>query len=133
MLKMMNHKHSTRFRWVIVALLFFITIINYVDRSSIAYALDNIAQEFHLSHEQCGFILGSFGIGYFLTTFLGAFARCLTLSRQAWRLQQLGRQGLEASRNRYNWATIAGEYEKALLRLMPEKEDRHCLLAKAIE
>ena len=74
MLKMMNHKHSTRFRWVIVALLFFITIINYVDRSSIAYALDNIAQEFHLSHEQCGFILGSFGIGYFLTTFLGGIA-----------------------------------------------------------
>ena len=55
------------------------------------------------------------------------------LAENPMRLQQLGRQGLEASRNRYNWATIAGEYEKALLRLMPEKEDRHCLLAKAIE
>lgn len=70
----MKNNHSTQFRWVIVSLLFFITVINYIDRASIAYAIDNIAQEFHLSHNQCGFILGSFGIGYLLTTFFGGLA-----------------------------------------------------------
>jgi sugar phosphate permease len=62
---------KSNFRWVVVALLFFITIINYVDRASIAYAIDNIAAEFHFSQNKIGLILGAFGIGYAFTTILG--------------------------------------------------------------
>ncbi len=99
----MNQESSTHFRWVIVDLFFCITIINYVDRSSIAYAIDNIAQEFHLSHNQCGFILGSFGIGYFFTTFFGGLAadrygahKTLTFATILWGISTL-LTGLAAS------------------------------------
>lgn len=64
----------SHFRWVIVALLFFITIINYIDRSSMGYAIHLIAHEFHLSDDQIGLILGAFGIGYVVTSFLGGVA-----------------------------------------------------------
>lgn len=62
---------ASRFRWVVIALLFFITVINYIDRSAIAYAVDDIAGSFSLSESQIGLILGAFGIGYLVTTFLG--------------------------------------------------------------
>jgi ACS family hexuronate transporter-like MFS transporter len=64
----------TNFRWFIVGLLFLITLVNYLDRASIAYAINNIAQEFHLSEWQVGLILGSFGVGYVFTAFLGGVA-----------------------------------------------------------
>lgn len=67
-------KSMSNFRWTVVALLFVVTIINYVDRSSIAYAIDGIAQEFHFSENQIGFILGAFGIGYTLTTIISGVA-----------------------------------------------------------
>jgi len=62
---------TSRFRWVIVGLLFFITIVNYVDRSSISYAVNDISRSFGLDPDSIGLILGAFGIGYLLTTFLG--------------------------------------------------------------
>jgi len=66
----MNPK-QTHFRWIIVGLLFTITLVNYIDRASISYAINNIAEEFHLNPKQVGLVLGIFGIGYFITTFLG--------------------------------------------------------------
>jgi len=65
---------KTHFRWVVIALLFTITVVNYIDRSSIGYAIDSIAKEFHLSQSNIGLILGAFGIGYVFTTFLGGIA-----------------------------------------------------------
>ncbi|WMS43923.1 MFS transporter [Acuticoccus sp. MNP-M23] len=62
---------SGRFRWVVVALLFLITIINYIDRSAIAFAIHEIEAEFQLSSASVGLILGAFGIGYILTTLIG--------------------------------------------------------------
>lgn len=64
----------THFRWTIVALLFLITIVNYIDRSSIGYAIDIIAEEFSLSSKAIGLILGAFGLGYIFTTFIGGIA-----------------------------------------------------------
>lgn len=60
-----------RFRWVVVVLLFSVTIINYIDRSAIAYAANEIQAEFGLSAAQLGFILGAFGIGYIVSTLFG--------------------------------------------------------------
>lgn len=65
----------TRFRWIIVGLLFSITIINYIDRSAISYAIGDMAHDLNFSqHDQSllsGFILAAFSIGYMLTTFVG--------------------------------------------------------------
>ena len=62
---------TSRFRWVVIGLLFFITIVNYIDRSAISYAVSDISRAFGLDQDSIGLILGAFGIGYLLTTFLG--------------------------------------------------------------
>ena len=64
-------KTATKYRWVIIGLLFFITIVNYIDRSAISYAIPDITKLFHLNAAQVGMILGAFGIGYMITTFFG--------------------------------------------------------------
>jgi ACS family hexuronate transporter-like MFS transporter len=46
-------------------------VVNYIDRSAIAFTLDKLELSFHLSDFQLGMILGGFGIGYAITTFLG--------------------------------------------------------------
>ncbi|TDY51425.1 sugar phosphate permease [Alicyclobacillus sacchari] len=61
----------SRFRWVIIALLFFITVVNYIDRSAISYAISDISKVLHLNADQTGLILGAFGVGYMITTFFG--------------------------------------------------------------
>ncbi|MGL5743508.1 MAG: MFS transporter [Legionella sp.] len=53
---------------------YFVYFISYVDRASIGYAIDNIAQEFNLSDWQIGLVLGAFGVGYVVTAFLGGLA-----------------------------------------------------------
>lgn len=67
----MMRAHKSNFRWVIIALLFFITVVNYIDRASISYAIHFIASTFNLNDDEIGLILGAFGIGYLLTTLLG--------------------------------------------------------------
>ena len=80
---------SSHFRWFIIVLLFFITIVNYIDRAAIAFAIEEIAKDnsyhtcdspifkWHIGgwHLSCinwkGYILGAFGLGYAVTTFLG--------------------------------------------------------------
>ncbi|HEV2213489.1 MAG TPA: MFS transporter [Gammaproteobacteria bacterium] len=61
----------TRFRWLVVGLIFFITVVNYVDRSALSYAVHGISAEFGFDTTAVGRILGAFGIGYIVTTFLG--------------------------------------------------------------
>lgn len=61
----------SRYRWVVVALLFAIIVINYIDRSAISYAIGPMAGELGLDDSQRGLVLGAFGIGYALTTFVG--------------------------------------------------------------
>lgn len=61
----------SNYRWVIIFCLFVLNLINYIDRSSIAYSIDLMGKDFHLDDSQMGLILGAFGVGYLLTTFLG--------------------------------------------------------------
>ena len=60
-----------QYRWVVVTLIFLITVLNYIDRASISYALPAISREFHLSAGQEGVILGVFGMSYVVGTFAG--------------------------------------------------------------
>jgi MFS transporter, ACS family, hexuronate transporter len=62
------------FRWVIITLIFYITMVNFIDRSSISYAIPYIQRDLHLTDGVAGLILGVFGIGYAITTFLGGIA-----------------------------------------------------------
>jgi MFS family permease len=62
------------FRWIVIALLFYITVTNYIDRSAIAYAIGDIKAEIGLVPAEIGLILGAFGLGYAVTTFLGGIA-----------------------------------------------------------
>lgn len=63
---MKNH-----YRWVVIFLLFLISMTNYIDRASISYAITQIAEEFHLNNQYSGYILGAFGIGYLCTVLIG--------------------------------------------------------------
>lgn len=63
-----------RFRWVIVVLLFSVTMLNLIDRSVIAFAADQIQSELGFTASQLGFILGAIGIGYIVSTAAGRFA-----------------------------------------------------------
>ncbi len=65
---------ATRFRYVVVLLLFAITAVNYIDRSAISYAIPLMEKALGLSKTAEGAILGAFGLGYAVTTLLGGFA-----------------------------------------------------------
>ena len=65
---------STHFRWVIVSLLFLISMLNYVDRASMGFAITLIAKDFQFSQQDIGLILSAFGLGYIFSTFLGGIA-----------------------------------------------------------
>ncbi len=64
----------TRYRWFIVFLLFAITVVNYIDRAAISYAIPAIQRDLGLSPAATGAVLGAFGLGYAITTLLGGFA-----------------------------------------------------------
>lgn len=93
---------QTRFRWFVIGLIFFITMVNYVDRSALSYAVHGISAEFGFGSAEIGRVLGAFGIGYIVTTFLGGiwadhYGARLTLffSSLLWSLS-IGMTGLAA-------------------------------------
>ncbi|HBB53171.1 MAG TPA: MFS transporter [Legionellales bacterium] len=62
---------KSHFRWVVVFLLFIISMTNFIDRASISFAISDIAKEFNFSNLEKGYILSAFGIGYLLTILFG--------------------------------------------------------------
>src|SRR5205807_706442 len=64
----------TKFRWFIIFLLFAITVVNYIDRAAISYAIPLIQRDLGLSPADIGTVLGAFGLGYAVTTLIGGFA-----------------------------------------------------------
>ena len=54
----------TRVRWVIVAVLFFITVINYADRATISIAGPAMAKDLKLDAIAMGYIFSAFGWAY---------------------------------------------------------------------
>ncbi|MBP1763112.1 MAG: d-galactonate transporter [Firmicutes bacterium] len=64
---------KTNIRWLVVAILFFITIINYADRASIALAGPALAKEFHMDALSMGYIFSAFGWAYVLCQLPGGY------------------------------------------------------------
>lgn len=84
---------ATRFHVVVVFLLFAITVVNYIDRAAISYAIPLITRDLGLSPADVGTVLGAFGLGYAVTTLVGGFAvdrygarLVLTLAALLWSL-----------------------------------------------
>ena len=63
-------KYPSRiFQWGLLLFVFVITIINYLDRAAIAYAILPIEKIFQLNNQDFGFIASGFGFGYFIACF----------------------------------------------------------------
>lgn len=75
---------ATSFRYVILALAFLITLVNYMDRAAISYAIGPIEKEFHLSDTQFGLIASAFGIGYAIMTLGGGIIVDRWGARRVW-------------------------------------------------
>ncbi len=61
-------RSNGNYRWVMIALGFAITLICYLDRSALAWAITPIKAEFGFTDQDFGFIAGAFGIGYMVMT-----------------------------------------------------------------
>ena len=80
---------TSRFRWVIIGLVFFITVVNYIDRSAIAFAMPLLARRFRLSAADIGLTLGAFNIGYAVMVFVGGLLVDRYGSRRIWLIAAL--------------------------------------------
>jgi len=78
------------YRWVVTGLIFFITLINFVDRSAISFVIDPLKREFHFTDTQFGMILSAFGLGYVLLTAFGGWLVDHFGSRMVWPLAAIG-------------------------------------------
>src|SRR5579885_2551505 len=68
----MTYKRSlSSLQCKIITFLLIITIINYIDRSSISFAIQEIQSEFGIDNLGFGWISGVFFFGYIFSTFLG--------------------------------------------------------------
>jgi MFS transporter, ACS family, hexuronate transporter len=82
----MQNTRITHYRWVIASLVFFITLVNFIDRSAISFVIDPLKQEFHFTDTQFGMILSAFGLGYVLLTAFGGWLVDLWGARLVWPL-----------------------------------------------
>ncbi len=69
----MNKSNIKHYRWIITGLIFFITLVNFIDRSAISFVIGPLKQEFHFTDTQFGIILAAFGLGYMLLTAFGGW------------------------------------------------------------
>ncbi len=69
----MDKARIKHYRWIVTGLIFFITLVNFVDRSAISFVIDPLKKEFNFSDTQFGMILSAFGVGYVLLTALGGW------------------------------------------------------------
>ena len=53
-----------RLRWVIVALLFFVTLLNYIDRQTLSVLAPVLQDEFHMSNTDYGLVVNAFMVAY---------------------------------------------------------------------
>ncbi|MBS0624749.1 MAG: MFS transporter [Verrucomicrobia bacterium] len=54
-------------------MIFFITLINFIDRSAISFVIGPLKEEFHFTDFEFGLILSAFAAGYILLTVLGGW------------------------------------------------------------
>jgi MFS transporter, ACS family, hexuronate transporter len=82
----MQKPRTTHYRWVVTSLIFFITLVNFIDRSAISFVIDPLKREFHFTDTQFGMILSAFGMGYVLLTAFGGWLVDRWGARLVWSL-----------------------------------------------
>lgn len=80
----MTNSRATHYRWVIASLIFFITLVNFVDRSAISFVIEPLKREFHFTDTQFGMILSAFAVGYVLLTAFGGWLVDVWGARLVW-------------------------------------------------
>lgn len=70
---MNNSTKKTNVRWLVVAVLFFITVINYADRATISLAGPAIAKELKMDSIAMGYIFSAFGWAYVIFQLPGGY------------------------------------------------------------
>ncbi len=81
---------STRYRWVVTGLIFFITLVNFIDRSAISFVIEPLKREFSFTDTQFGMILSAFGVGYVLLTAFGGWLVDVLGARIVWPIAAIG-------------------------------------------
>lgn len=84
------------YRYVILCLAFLITLVNYMDRASISYAIGPIKKEFGLDDSQFGAVLAAFGIGYAVMTLVGGIIVDRWGARKVWPVAAIAWSGFTA-------------------------------------
>ena len=64
-------KRATRFRFVIIRMLFMMAVVNYVDRGALSYTSEQLIHQYGFTKSQWGSVLGYFGYGYMFGAVLG--------------------------------------------------------------
>jgi len=77
---------DTRYRYRIFAMLFFIALINYIDRGALSFAANAISGEFHFSKTELGVVLSYFGFGYLFGSLCGGFLADRLGTKKVWLL-----------------------------------------------
>ena len=80
----------SNYRWIIASLIFFITLVNFIDRSAISFVIEPLKKEFNLTDTQFGMILSAFGVGYVLLTVIGGWMVDKWGTRVIWPLAAIG-------------------------------------------
>lgn len=75
---------SSNYRWFVATLIFFITLVNFIDRSAISFVIGPLKEEFGFTDTQFGMILSSFGVGYIFLTVYGGYMVDRWGSRVVW-------------------------------------------------
>lgn len=78
------------YRWFIAGLIFFITLVNFIDRSAISFVRGPLKEEFHFNDTQFGMIMSAFGLGYILLTAFGGWLVDKWGPRLVWPLAAVG-------------------------------------------
>ncbi len=74
------------FRWIVISLAFIATIINYLDRSALSYAITPLQKTFGLTDTDFGLIASAFGLGYLIMTIVGGVLVDKFGARKTWSL-----------------------------------------------
>ncbi len=82
----MKPANRTNYRWTVTSLIFFITLVNYIDRSAISFVIEPLKKEFGFTDTQFGMILSAFGVGYVLLTAVGGWLVDVWGTRIVWPL-----------------------------------------------